>query len=59
MKRSRCSYEQLSDIARKTDKGSFAEVAKRHAVSEATIYIWRKEFGSMDTDEVRRLKSLE
>lgn len=36
-----------------------AEVAKRHGVSEATIYIWRKKYGSMETDEVKRLKGLE
>ena len=36
-----------------------AEVAKRHGVSEATIYAWRKKFGSMETDEVKRLKALE
>lgn len=35
------------------------EVAKRHGVSEATIYIWRKKYGSMETSEVKRLKELE
>ena len=34
-------------------------VAKRHGVSDATIYIWRKKFGQLDTDEVKRLKVLE
>ena len=34
-------------------------MAKRHGVSEATIYAWRKKFGSMETDEVKRLKALE
>lgn len=34
-------------------------MAKRHGVSEATIYVWRKKFGSMETDEVKRLKALE
>ena len=34
-------------------------VAKRHGVSDATIYIWRKKFGQHDTDEVKRLKALE
>jgi putative transposase len=36
-----------------------AEVAKRQGVSEATIYAWRKKFGSLETDEVTRLKTLE
>ena len=34
-------------------------LAKRHGVSDATIYIWRKKFGQLDTDEVKRLKVLE
>ncbi|WP_313622772.1 transposase [Achromobacter sp.] len=58
-KKSRYSDEQIVRILRETDKQSVAEVAKRHAVSEATIYIWRKKYSSMENDEVRRLKSLE
>jgi len=34
-------------------------VAKRHGVSEPTMYAWRKRFGDMGTDDVRRLKVLE
>ncbi|QIM49604.1 transposase [Pusillimonas sp. DMV24BSW_D] len=44
---------------RETDKDTVAEVAKRHGISEATIYAWRKKFGSLETDEVKRLKTLE
>ena len=36
-----------------------ATVAKRHGVCEQTIYLWRKRFGMMQSDEVRRLKQLE
>jgi putative transposase len=35
------------------------EVAKRHGVSEPSIYAWRKSFGDMSTDDVRRLRALE
>lgn len=34
-------------------------MAKRHGVSEASIYAWRKRFGEMVSDDVRRLKALE
>jgi putative transposase len=34
-------------------------VAKRHGVSEQTIYTWKKRFGSFQLDDVRRLKQLE
>ena len=33
--------------------------AKRHGVSEQTIYTWRKRFGGFQASEVRRLKQLE
>jgi len=59
MKKTRYSDEQIVRILREADRDSVAEVAKRHGVSEATIYVWRKKFGSMETDEVKRLKVLE
>lgn len=59
MKKSRFSDEQIVRILRETDRDSIAEVAKRHGVSEASIYAWRKKFGTLETDEVRRLKGLE
>jgi len=59
MKKTRYSDEQIVQILREADRDSVAEVAKRHGVSEATIYVWRKKFGSMETDEVKRLKALE
>jgi len=33
--------------------------AKRHGVSEPSIYAWRKKFGDLGTDDVKRLKQLE
>ena len=46
-------------IIREADKDPVAEVAKRHAISEQTIYLWRKRFGGLKSDEVRRLRQLE
>jgi putative transposase len=34
-------------------------VAKRHCVSEQTLYIWRKRFGGFQASDVRRLRQLE
>ena len=59
MKKTRYSDEQIVRILRETDKDTIAEVARRHGVSEASVYAWRKKFGTMETDEVRRLKALE
>jgi putative transposase len=31
-------------ILRETDKGTIGEVAKRHGISDQTIYVWRRRF---------------
>ena len=36
-----------------------ASVAKRHGASEQTLYTWRMRFGTLQSDDVRRLKQLE
>jgi transposase-like protein len=36
----------LVKILREADKAPVAEVAKKHGVSEVTIYPWRKRFGA-------------
>lgn len=59
MKRSRSSEVQIVKILRETDKEPVAEVAKRHAVSEQIIYVWRPRFGEMVGSDVKRLKDLE
>lgn len=59
MKKSRYRDEQIVRILREADKTPIAEVAKRHGVSEQSIYGWRKRFGEMGTDEVKNLKALE
>ena len=59
MKQGRFTDEQIVRILRETDQDSVAEVAKRHGISQPTIYAWRKKFGQLDMDEVKRLKGLE
>ena len=38
---------------------SISEIARKLEVIEATYYRWRKEYGGMKGDEVKRLKKLE
>jgi putative transposase len=58
MKQGRFTDEQIVRILQEADQDSVAEVAKRHGISQPTIYAWRKKFGLLDTDEVKRLKGL-
>ena len=59
MKTARYSDEQIVRILREADRDPVNEVAKRHGVSEQSIYGWRKRFGEFNVDEVKRLKAVE
>jgi transposase-like protein len=59
VRKSRFSEEKMVEILREADRTPVAEVAKKHGVSEQTIYNWRQHFGSLDGADVKRLRQLE
>ena len=60
MKRTRFSEEQIIGVLKEAEAGAkTADLARRHGVSEATIYNWKAKYGGLEVSEARRLKELE
>ena len=60
MKRAGFTEEQIIGVLREHDAGAkTADLARKHGVSEATLYNWKAKFGGMDVSEAKRLRQLE
>ena len=59
MRKSRFSEEQIATALRQVESGApVAQVSRRMGVSEATFYLWKKQFGHLSTSELREVRQL-
>jgi putative transposase len=60
MKRIRFTEEQIIAVLHEHEAGAkTADLARKHGISEATLYNWKAKYGGMDVSDAKRLRSLE
>ena len=60
MKRSRFSESQIVAILKEADAGmKVSEICRKHGISDATYYNWRRRFGGMARSQLSELRNLE
>ena len=60
MKRARFTEDQIVGVLKEHEAGAkTADLARKHGVSEATLYNWKAKYGGLDVSEAKRLRTLE
>ena len=59
MKRKRFNEEQIIAVLKEHEAGArVPDLARRHGVSEHSIYRWKSKYGGLEISEAKRLREL-
>lgn len=59
MKKKRFSVEQIVAVLKQAELGlSVADLIRQVGISEQTFYRWKKQYGGLQSDQVRELKQV-
>ena len=60
MTRIRFTEEQIIEVLREQEAGAkTVDLARKHGISEATLYNWKAKYGGMEVSDAKRLRALE
>lgn len=60
MKRKRFSIEQIVAVLKQAELGMpVADIIRQVGIAEQTFYRWKKQYGGLQSDQVRELKQLQ
>jgi putative transposase len=60
MKKSHFTEEQIISILKEQDQGlKVAEICRKHGIADQTFHNWKKKYGGLTEDELRKLRQLE
>ena len=61
MNKKRFLDEQIVAILREAETGgkTIEEICRQHKISVQTFYLWRRRFGSLQENEVKKLRDME
>lgn len=60
MKHKRFSEEKIIGVLKEHEAGAKVdEICRRHGISSATFYTWRKKLSGMEASDAKRLRALE
>jgi putative transposase len=60
VRRQRYSEEQIIGILKEAEAGvPLADLVRKHGISSASFYAWRKKYGGMEVSDAKKLRALQ